>query len=139
SFLVKDLKVNWQMGAEYFESQLIDYDVTSNWGNWNYVAGVGSDPRENRYFNILTQANRYDPEGTYVKLWCPSLRDLPAEWVHRPDQLSEQQKVEYGLRLGDHYPKAMVSSTRWNSSGNKRKGRGRGKGHGKRPAFPGQN
>ncbi len=60
SFLVKDLKVNWQMGAEYFESQLIDYDPCSNWCNWNYVAGVGSDPREDRYFNILTQAKNYD-------------------------------------------------------------------------------
>jgi len=49
SFLVNDLKVNWQLGAEYFESLLIDYDPCSNWGNWNYVAGVGSDPREGRY------------------------------------------------------------------------------------------
>jgi deoxyribodipyrimidine photo-lyase len=76
SFLVKDLKVNWQMGAEYFESMLIDYDPTSNWGNWNYVAGVGNDPRENRYFNILTQATRYDPKGEYVKTWLPELSDL---------------------------------------------------------------
>ncbi len=69
SYLVKDLKVNWQWGAMYFESQLLDYDVCSNWGNWNYVAGVGNDPRENRYFNIATQAKRYDEKGEYVKLW----------------------------------------------------------------------
>ncbi|MFN0034381.1 MAG: DASH family cryptochrome, partial [Saprospiraceae bacterium] len=61
SFLVRDLKINWQMGAEHFESQLVDYDPCSNWGNWNYVAGVGSDLREDRYFNILTQAKNYDP------------------------------------------------------------------------------
>lgn len=61
------------MGAAYFESQLIDYDVCSNWGNWNYVAGVGNDPRENRYFNILTQANKYDSKGAYVKTWLPEL------------------------------------------------------------------
>ncbi len=73
SFLVHNLKVNWQMGAEYFESILIDYDVASNWGNWNYVAGVGNDPRENRYFNPQTQAARYDPESEYVKLWLPEM------------------------------------------------------------------
>jgi deoxyribodipyrimidine photo-lyase len=69
SYLVKDLKVNWLWGAMYFESLLIDYDVCSNWGNWNYVAGVGNDPRENRYFNIEKQAKTYDPQGEYVKLW----------------------------------------------------------------------
>ncbi len=69
SYLVKDLKVNWQWGAMYFESQLLDYDVCSNWGNWNYIAGVGNDPRENRYFNVAGQAIRYDAKGEYVKLW----------------------------------------------------------------------
>lgn len=77
SYLVNDLKVNWQMGAEYFESLLIDYDVCSNWGNWNYVAGVGNDPRENRYFNTKKQAQRYDPEGAYVKHWLQG-RDVKA-------------------------------------------------------------
>ncbi len=69
SYLVNDLKVNWQMGAEYFESQLIDYDTASNWGNWNYLAGVGNDPREDRYFNIANQAKQYDPHGEYVRHW----------------------------------------------------------------------
>mgnify|MGYP001551680700 FL=1 len=67
SFLVKDLRLNWLLGAEYFESKLVDYDPCSNYGNWNYVAGVGSDPRENRYFNIASQARRYDPDADYVK------------------------------------------------------------------------
>ena len=69
SYLVNDLKVNWQMGAEYFESILVDYDVCSNWGNWNYVAGVGNDPRDERYFNPVTQAKRYDPHGDYIQHW----------------------------------------------------------------------
>lgn len=77
SYLVKDLQVNWQMGAEYFESLLIDYDVCSNWGNWNYVAGVGSDPREDRYFNMETQAKRYDPNGAYVRHWLPEVACTP--------------------------------------------------------------
>ncbi len=69
SFLKNDLKIDWTWGASYFESLLIDYDVASNWCNWNYVAGVGCDPRENRYFNIENQARKYDPNGEYVSLW----------------------------------------------------------------------
>lgn len=113
SFLVKDLRVNWQMGAEYFESILVDYDVASNWGNWNYVAGVGSDPRENRYFNILSQAKRYDPKGKFVKHWLPELENVPVEKIHRPDTLSFQEQGEFGVKLGAHYPKAMVNTGKW--------------------------
>lgn len=113
SFLTKDLLVNWQMGAEYFESMLIDYDPCSNWGNWNYVAAVGSDPRENRYFNILTQAHKYDPNGAYVKFWLPELANLPQEWIHRPDRMSESIQRVFNFRLGTHYPDALVSSDRW--------------------------
>ena len=69
SYLVKDMKVDWRMGAAWFESMLIDYDPCSNYGNWMYVAGVGNDPREVRYFNVKKQAERYDPDGEYVKLW----------------------------------------------------------------------
>ncbi len=69
SFLTKDLKVNWTWGAAWFESQLIDYDVCSNWLNWAYVAGVGNDPREDRYFNTESQVKKYDPKGHYVQRW----------------------------------------------------------------------
>lgn len=133
SFLVKDLHVNWQMGAEYFESMLTDYDVTSNWCNWNYVAGVGSDPREDRYFNILSQAERYDPQGEYVKLWCPELAALPTEWIHKPDQMPPHVQEEYGVKIGGHYPKAIVPTEKWSKKGKRRGGnrdRGRKKGRG---------
>jgi len=112
SFLVKDLKVNWQMGAEYFESQLLDYDPCSNWGNWNYVAGVGSDPREDRYFNILTQAKNYDPQGEFVRLWCPELRDVPIEKVHRPDLLNAADRQTFHM---NGYPKPIVKVEKWAS------------------------
>lgn len=69
SFLCNDLKLDWRYGAAYFEQQLIDYDVCSNWGNWAYLAGVGNDPRADRYFNIEKQAGEYDPKGAYRKLW----------------------------------------------------------------------
>jgi len=69
SYLCNDLMVDWRYGAAYFEAQLIDYDVCSNWANWAYVAGVGNDPRGNRYFNVDKQAEVYDPEGKYRRLW----------------------------------------------------------------------
>lgn len=110
SFLVKDLKVNWQMGAEYFESMLLDYDPCSNWCNWNYVAGVGSDPREDRYFNILTQARTYDPSGEYVRIWCPELKNMPDDMIHRPDLIGTGDRTKFGI---NGYPKPVVRMDRW--------------------------
>ncbi len=69
SYLTKDLKINWTWGASWFESQLIDYDPCSNWLNWAYVAGVGNDPREDRYFKIESQVKKYDPRGVYINQW----------------------------------------------------------------------
>jgi deoxyribodipyrimidine photo-lyase len=73
SYLCNDLKLDWRYGAAYFEHQLIDYDVCSNWGNWAYLAGVGNDPRGNRYFNIEKQALDYDKNKKYRDLWLPKL------------------------------------------------------------------
>ncbi|NCJ06699.1 DASH family cryptochrome [Synechococcales cyanobacterium C] len=108
SFLTKNLGINWQMGAEWFESCLIDYDVCSNWGNWNYTAGVGNDARGFRFFNIIKQAQTYDPEGEYVKHWLPMLRSLPPRLVHQPWQLSPAAQRQRGVRLGVDYPNPVV-------------------------------
>ena len=72
SYLCNDLKLDWRFGAAYFEQQLIDYDVCSNWGNWAYLAGVGNDPRGNRYFNINKQSTDYDKNKKYRDLWLKS-------------------------------------------------------------------
>ncbi len=69
SYLVHDMSLDWRAGAAWFESQLIDYDPCSNYGNWLYVAGLGNDPRPNRKFNIERQASMYDPDGKYVYTW----------------------------------------------------------------------
>lgn len=69
SFLCNNLKLDWRYGAAYFEQQLIDYDVCSNWGNWAYLAGVGNDPRGNRYFDTEKQAAEYDKNYTFRNLW----------------------------------------------------------------------
>ncbi|MBZ9567366.1 MULTISPECIES: DASH family cryptochrome [Modicisalibacter] len=90
SFLVKDLQVDWRLGAAWFERWLVDYDAASNWENWRYVAGGGRDPRRDRYFNVMRQALRYDADGDYVAHWLPDLASLPpgparhAPWRHRP-------------------------------------------------------
>ncbi|MEM7110664.1 MAG: DASH family cryptochrome [Bacteroidota bacterium] len=73
SYLIHDLGVNWTWGAMWFENRLIDYDPSSNWLNWAYIAGVGNDPQKGRKFSIENQSMRYDPKGEYVQLW---LKDI---------------------------------------------------------------
>lgn len=75
SFWAKELQQDWRIGAAYFESLLIDYDVHSNWGNWMYNSGVGNDPRD-RKFNIKTQAKRYDPDQKYQQTWLGEQKEL---------------------------------------------------------------
>ncbi|CAF1716276.1 unnamed protein product, partial [Brassica napus] len=93
SFLVRDMGLDWRMGAEWFETCLLDYDPCSNYGNWTYGAGVGNDPREDRYFSIPKQAQNYDPEGEYVAFWVQQLRRLPKEKRHWPGRLMYMDTV----------------------------------------------
>ena len=69
NYLTKELKIDWRIGAEYFESMLIDYDVHSNYGNWLYNAGIGNDSMPFRKFNPKLQSERYDPDKSYEKIW----------------------------------------------------------------------
>ncbi len=108
SFLTKNLGIDWRMGAEWFESYLIDYDVASNWGNWNYTAGVGNDARGFRFFNILKQSKDYDPQGDYVKHWLPELSQVPANKVHTPWTLLPVEQTRFGIQLGRDYPMPIV-------------------------------
>ncbi|CAD5964145.1 Cryptochrome DASH [Planktothrix tepida] len=109
SFLTKNLGIHWKMGAEWFESLLIDYDVCSNWGNWNYTAGVGNDARGFRYFNILKQSKDYDLNGDYVKHWLPELSNLPPSKVHEPWSLIPVEQKRFGVILGVDYPQPIVN------------------------------
>ncbi|OLN96506.1 putative cryptochrome DASH, mitochondrial [Colletotrichum chlorophyti] len=99
SFLTKHLGIDWRYGAEWYEYLLVDYDVSSNWSNWQYVAGVGNDPRgDNRIFNPVKQALDYDKDGEYVKAWVVETRDL--EKVENVFQLwttSQEQLEQLGL------------------------------------------
>ena len=107
SFLAQNLNIDWRMGAEYFESLLIDYDVCSNYGNWMYNSTVGQDPR-NRYFNIVNQANKYDADGEYVKHWLPELKNVPDEHIHEPHKLTDEEQEGLGVIIGEDYPSPML-------------------------------
>lgn len=108
SFLTKNLGINWIMGAEWFESLLIDYDVCSNYGNWNYTAGVGNDARGFRYFNIPKQSKEYDANGDYIKHWLPELKLIPGDKIHEPWKLSIEEQKRYDVILGVNYPRPVV-------------------------------
>ncbi|KAF4637650.1 hypothetical protein G7Y89_g413 [Cudoniella acicularis] len=100
SFFAKHLYIDWRIGAEWYESMLVDYDVSSNWGNWQYLAGVGNDPRgEARIFNPVKQAFDYDPNAEYVKTWIPELRGLtdPGEVFQAWTIKDQERKKELGL------------------------------------------
>lgn len=113
NFLARDLKINWTYGAQYFESQQLDNDPSLNWGNWNYLLGLGNDARENRHFNLMAQAKKYDPQGAYVKRWLPELAAIPASRVHQAADLSVAEQEQYGVRIGQDYPHPVLSYDRW--------------------------
>lgn len=81
SCLVNELGVDWRYGAAYFQDKLIDHDVASNWGNWQYIAGVGADPRGGRHFNLAKQMQRYDPNGEFVAKWQGNNSTQPLDSV----------------------------------------------------------
>ena len=108
SFLVKDMKINWLWGAAYFESLLVDYDPCSNYGNWNYIAGVGTDPRQDRYFNIPSQAKKYDQDGAYIRKWLPELEDAPLEFLFNPFSEAAKNYDHLGF-----YPIPCVEVKNW--------------------------
>lgn len=108
SFLVNDLHVTWTKGAAYFEEMLIDYNPASNWGNWAYIAGVGNDPREERYFNVIKQAYDYDTSAEFVKMWIPVLKELKSAHAHQPYLLNKEEQEKYKVTIGVDYPDAIV-------------------------------
>merc|ERR1712039_16565 len=125
SFLIFDLDVDWRRGADWFESMLIDYDVTANWCNWVFAAGL-TGGRINR-FNVLRQAKNYDPDGAYVKHWLPELAEVPTRMVHEPWLLSESQRSSSSA---SSYPEPCIDPNTFPSAAGptpvQLKGRGKG-------------
>jgi deoxyribodipyrimidine photo-lyase len=101
SFLTKTLYVDWRRGERHFFDLLVDGDVASNVGNWQWVAGTGSDTRPNRVLNPLLQAWRFDPDGEYVRRYVPELAGIDGGAVHQPWKL-RQRPAGYPERIVDH-------------------------------------
>lgn len=109
SFLVKDLMIPWQEGMRWFWETLVDADLANNTFGWQWVAGCGADASPFfRIFNPVSQGQRFDPDGDYVKHWVPELAALPASWIHKPWLAPTSVLERAGVRLGEHYPRPIV-------------------------------
>lgn len=85
SCLVHEFGLDWRYGAAYFEQQLIDFDVASNYGNWQYLAGVGADPRGHRKFDLDKQTRQYDPDHSFINKWQGQASQLPLDDIDPSD------------------------------------------------------
>lgn len=109
SFLTKDLLLDWRLGERHFMRQLVDGDLASNNGGWQWAASTGTDAQPYfRIFNPALQGERFDPHGAYVSRWVPELSRLPARWVHRPCEAPELTLADAGVVLGETYPAPIV-------------------------------
>jgi deoxyribodipyrimidine photo-lyase len=109
SFLVKHLLLPWQWGEAWFWDTLVDADIASNAGGWQWVAGCGTDAAPYfRIFNPVLQGEKFDPDGAYVRRWVPELEGLPDRWIHRPWQAPPLELSAAGVRLGATYPEPIV-------------------------------
>lgn len=103
SFLVKDLHIDWSRGAAYFMEKLQDGDVASNVHGWQWVAGTGTDPAPYfRIFNPVTQSQKFDPDGAYIRQFVPELRSLSDKLVHEPWKSTNGLPTGYPSRVVDH-------------------------------------
>jgi deoxyribodipyrimidine photo-lyase len=110
SFLVKNLLLPWQEGARWFWGTLVDADLANNTLGWQWTAGCGADAAPFfRIFNPVSQGEKFDPEGSYVRRWVPELARLPAAWIHRPWEAPAVALAAAGVELGRNYPRPVAS------------------------------
>ncbi len=109
SFLVKDLLIDWRLGERHFRRLLLDFDPAQNVGNWQWVAGTGTDAAPYfRIFNPVTQSKKCDPQGDYIKRWVPELSKLHGPAVHAPWEADPDSLASAGVVLGKTYPAPIV-------------------------------
>jgi deoxyribodipyrimidine photo-lyase len=109
SFLVKDLFIDWRWGERWFMQQLIDGDPAANNGGWQWVAGTGADAAPYfRVFNPITQSQKFDPAGDYIRHWLPELSLVPKKYIHTPWQMNRNEQAQTGCRIGEEYPEPLV-------------------------------
>ncbi|MCS6291634.1 MAG: deoxyribodipyrimidine photo-lyase [Nitrospira sp.] len=109
SFLIKDLRLDWQSGERYFMSQLLDADVAANNGNWQWCAATGTDAmRGYRIFNPALQSKKFDPDGLYIRAYVPELAHVTGKWIHEPHLMTPDEQERAGCRIGVEYPSPLV-------------------------------
>jgi len=109
SFLTKDLHLNWQRGERYFAERLVDLDMASNNGGWQWTAGTGTDASPwFRIFNPVLQGKKFDPDGAYVRRYVPELARVPVQRIHEPWRMTQQDQEASGCIVGKHYPRKIV-------------------------------
>ncbi|MEO8739727.1 MAG: deoxyribodipyrimidine photo-lyase [Casimicrobiaceae bacterium] len=109
SFLVKDLLVDWRWGERYFAARLNDYDLASNNGGWQWAASTGCDAQPYfRIFNPVTQSERFDAQGKFIRRYVPELAALRDAEIHAPWQLPDAVQRERGVVIGRDYPAPLV-------------------------------
>ena len=109
SFLTKHLLISWQQGARWFWETLVDADLANNTLGWQWISGCGPDAAPYfRIFNPVTQGEKFDPEGEYVKRWIPELRSLPTKWIHHPWNAPQEVLAASDVSLGESYPLPIV-------------------------------
>ena len=109
SFLVKHLLIDWREGEAWFWDTLVDADLASNVQNWQWVAGSGADAAPYfRIFNPITQGEKFDATGGYVRRWVPELRRLPDRWLPSPWTAPPEVLRDAGVRLGKDYPHPIL-------------------------------
>ena len=109
SFLIKDLRIDWQSGEWYFMQRLIDADVAANNGNWQWCASTGTDAmRGYRIFNPLLQSKKFDPKGEYIRRYVPELAAVPTDRIHAPHLMTHDEQALAECRIGIDYPSPIV-------------------------------
>ncbi|MEQ9488064.1 MAG: deoxyribodipyrimidine photo-lyase [Alphaproteobacteria bacterium] len=109
SFLVKHLLIDWRRGEAWFRDTLVDADLANNVNGWQWVAGSGADAAPYfRIFNPITQGEKFDPTGAYIRQWVPELADLPDDDLFRPWEASEESLEKAGIELDKTYPKPII-------------------------------
>ena len=109
SFLVKDLGIDWRWGEAYFARHLIDFDLASNNGGWQWAASSGCDAQPYfRIFNPTTQSEKFDPDGKFIRRYLPALARIPAPAIHEPALIPSEFQRLYGCMIGTDYPEPIV-------------------------------
>jgi deoxyribodipyrimidine photo-lyase len=109
SFLVKHLGIHWQDGMRWFEDTLVDADPLVNATSWQWVAGTGADAAPYfRIFNPVTQGQKFDPNGDYVRRWVPELSGLRGKDIHTPGEAPPAMRLSAGVEIGRNYPAPII-------------------------------